>query len=725
MPAADFPQELLYAICAHVYAASLPPKIPSLDPTLLRGDYGIPTSLPSSLPQPYWPQELVYKTLANLCHVNRAWYEAAKPWLWMKLEICQPADWLKLVERIAWNYEEETVDSVMAKTVEAATSAVMASAAASGQMHDEAKLRQCILDALAEPDGLELEPDSSVPFELLTPPASREPSPRRIRPKSKSPARWKLLRSINDAIQDVMQRRVPNMYIPTPHDPRPGRHVQHIDFNHFRTIGMRRSVEEGVLSPFVTGARVQAILKETPNLIAFGATEYMDGALTLPVLKELFLRGDLSCGRGRPSRHRGSDAEEDDRERRRECRELEAVDLTGCISGVFVDALTAFVNTHLLLAGDNSNDEDGSDSDGRARAGRLVHEEPLAFPGLKRLGLRGVKSIMPRILAPFVLAFPSLTHLDLSATRVTPDILYALGESPTVRLRSLALSRCTRLTGRSIRDLLVDSPVTCQLKELNLFGDKTFPLPLTEDELRDMLTLAPCFTSGKMVYLDLSSAVLTRELLLDVCPPQPHLRSLGLSYIPNLPLKAIAEFVKTKCSHVEVLTLIGTSPELSCGLRPEDEGNARLAARSSSIALHTHLIRPLCTPPFSFSLSSPAQAQPAQPATRLRVIELSPIMLASLNGGAGSWRIVRSKGGRGWYVDTASGWVAQGAESTLRRDLEPGHPIRGALEKLSDANGNVSSGTGWHARKMEILHGSGMLGREDGLYGAVSFAYQG
>jgi hypothetical protein len=25
----------------------------------------------------------------------------------------------------------------------------------------------------------------------------------------------------------------------------------------------------------------------------------------------------------------------------------------------------------------------------------------------------------------------------------------------------------------------------------------------------------------------------------------------------------------------------------------------------------------------------------------------------------------------------------------------------------------------------QILHGHGMLGREDGLYGAVSFAYQG
>jgi hypothetical protein len=34
-----------------------------------------------------------------------------------------------------------------------------------------------------------------------------------------------------------------------------------MDFNHFRTIGMRRSVEEGVTRRFVTGERVEALLK--------------------------------------------------------------------------------------------------------------------------------------------------------------------------------------------------------------------------------------------------------------------------------------------------------------------------------------------------------------------------------------------------------------------------------------------------------------------------------
>lgn len=49
--------------------------------------------------------------------------------------------------------------------------------------------------------------------------------------------------------------------VPPVYDRRPGRFVRHIDFNHFRTIGMRRSVEEGISSRFVTAERLEAILK--------------------------------------------------------------------------------------------------------------------------------------------------------------------------------------------------------------------------------------------------------------------------------------------------------------------------------------------------------------------------------------------------------------------------------------------------------------------------------
>ncbi|KAL0954848.1 hypothetical protein HGRIS_003787 [Hohenbuehelia grisea] len=713
----QYPTEILFAICAHVYVSCLPATPSSLDP-LITNHNGIPTELPSAVPPGNWSEVHSRRTLASLCLVNHAWYAAAKPWLWRKLEVRLPRSWLSLVEEIAWDYDESALESVCDNAIRAAAKAAFASTL-TGTPADQAatrKLEESILDTINEPDG-------SLPPELLSPVVSRDPSPRRLRHKSKSPARWKIMRSISDAIQNALDRRQIEVYVPIPDDPRPGRFVRHLDFNHFRTIGMRRSIEEGVNSRFVTGDRVEAVLKECPNLTAFGATEYMDGALTLPVLKELLLRGAPSRGRGRPARGRvltisdPNDTEEDDRERRRECRELEAVDLTGCVSAVFVNSLNEFVNTYL------APEEELEGADPEAESTKLSHEESLIFPGLQRLGLRGVKSIVPRILNPLVLSFPSLTHLDLSGTRATPELLEALGSSSTVRLQSLALARCIRLTSESIKNFLINTPVSASLTELNLYGDNTYSSPITTDDLRDIVVLAPCFTNGQLVYLDLSSVPITREIFDDAFVAQPNLRSLGLSYIPEVPLKAISDFLKAKATNVEILTLVGTSPELDCGLRVSN-GGPRGSARQSSVHLHSQIIQPLCTPPFSFSLSAtPAAPKPAR--TRLRVIELSTVLLGGLGAGAGSWKIVRSKGGRGWYVDTASGWVSGEGGAMLRRDLEVGHAFRTEMERLSEANGNVSSGVGWHARKMEILHGHGMLGREDGLYGAVSFAYQG
>ncbi|KAG7089756.1 hypothetical protein E1B28_011410 [Marasmius oreades] len=719
-PSSEYPSELLSKICSYIYSSCLPPTRTSLDPLILSEQtYGAPTDLPSSFPQSNWSEHEARHTLANLCLVNHAWYEAAKPWLWRKLEVRLPRTWLSLVDEISWDHQQLTVDQVMEQTVKAAAKVAMSRQRTLLDKDEELDLEECILDSIGIPqDDLPL-PDEGIPLELLSPLSSREPSPRRYRHKSKSPARWELVRSISNALQDVFERREPGVHVPTPNDPSPGRFVQHLDFNHFRTIGMRRSIDEGVNSRFVTGDRVEAVLKEMPNLTAFGATEYMDGALSLSVLKELFLRGSPSRGRGRPSRGRAlvdfDDSEEEDRDRRRQCRELEAIDFTGCVSAVFVNALAEFVTAHLVPPTPEISR-------------RLTLEEPLIFPGLQRLGLRGVKSVLPEILNPFVLSFPSLTHLDLSGTRATPDLLSALGASPTVRLQSLALARCVRLTSESLKTFLNDSPVTRQLIELNLYSDATFNSPLNAEDLLSIVKLAPCFVSGELRYLDLSNAPLDREIL-DACAPQPHLRSLGLSHIGSLPIMVVTEFIKEKAVNVEVLTLVGSCPELDCGLRTgTGVGNipTRGSTRQSCLTLHSALINPLCVPPFSFSLSTQS-TRGKPPPTKLRVIELSSIMLGGLGVGADSWRIIRSKGGRGWYVDTAKGWVTGTRDeyTGFCWDLGPDHALRVEMQRLSDANGNVSSGVGWHARKMEILHGCGMLGREDGLYGAVSFAYQG
>jgi len=662
--------------------------------------------------------------LSSLCLVSRNWNEAAKPWLWRRLEVRLPHGWLSLVEQIAGDVDaEEDVEQTaldVGKSILRAENAAMAARAIFGceiDENDAIKLHENILATLGGPDG-------SIPPELLSPPASRDPSPRRLREKSKSPTRWRLMRSISDAVQTAMSLNEPGIYVPPVYDPRPGRYVKHLDFNHFRTIGMRRSVEEGMNSRFVTGDRLEAILKESPNLKAFGATEYMDGALTLSVMKELFLRGSPSRVRGRSFRGRQADSsiedDAEDRERRRYCLELEAVDLTGCVSAVFVNALTEFVNNYVTSA--NDWDSSGEEEEPRGRHARF-QEEPMVFPGLQRLCLRGAKSVPPAILNEFVLALPSLTHLDLSGTRVTPDLLASLGSSSRLRLHSLSLARCIRLTSESITEFLIDAPAAKDIKELNLYGDATFSSPLTAEDLEELAEKAPCFSNGELVYLDLSSAPITKEFL-DTLPAQPQLRSLGLSYIPMLRLDAIAEFIKIKAPVVEVMTLIGTSPDLGYGIGPGGVVD-RVSPRQASIALHSQLVRPLCTPPFSFSLTSPTGLS-GDPPTRVRVIELATPLLAGLGAGAGSWRIIRSKGGRGWYVDTASGWVADSETglSVLKRDLVD-HPWKQELQRLADANGNVSTGVGWHARKMEVLHGHGMMGHEDGLYGAVSFAYQG
>jgi hypothetical protein len=434
-----------------------------------------------------------------------------------------------------------------------------------------------------------------------------------------------------------------------------------------------------------------------PNLAAFGATEYMDGALNFAVIKELFRRGSPSRVRGRAYRGRftevSNDDEIEDRERRKDCAELEAVDFTGCVSAVFVMALTEFVSSCLLP----STDSDVEEEESRGRHARF-QEEHMTFPGLKRLCLRGAKSVPPTVLNQFILALPSLTHLDISGTRVTPDFLRSFGCSSRLRLKSLSLARCIRLTGESICSFLIDSPVALDIVELNLYGDATFKSQLTVSDLQSLVQKAPCFVSGQLVYLDLSSAPITKELL-ESFKPQPRLRSLGLSYIPALQLDAIAAFLLRKSPNVEVVTLVGTSPDLGYVF---GQGTAeRVTPRQASIALHTQIVRPLCTPPFSFSLTS-STGLVGDPLTRLRVIELATPLLAGLGVGAGSWRIIRSKGGRGWYVDTASGWVpGDKGTSKLRRDLV-GHPWREELQRLADANGNVSTDVGWHARKMEV-----------------------
>jgi hypothetical protein len=512
-------------------------------------------------------------------------------------------------------------------------------------------------------------------------------------------------------------------------------------------------------------------------------TEYVDSSLSSPVFEELLFRGSrrprharrASVSQGPTlSRIRSAsigpqsviseshqnqldpprptyvpyetETEEQMWTRRSMFTSLEALDLTGCVSSAFTEATRDFYDTWLADDADSDGEDDGrgrgrsrrrhgetTDDDSEAESSytrslrRRSRRKP-KFPALRRLSLRACTSIDSVILHDLLLCFTNLTHLDLSNTRVPSSFLMALTEKapPTLRLQSLSLARCARLDSNVIVDFICHSSAARDIVELNLYVNPTQGNAINSEELAQLLK-APCFKSGKLRYLDLSSAGFSpAHLTPEYFPAQPSLLSLGLSHIPFLPLVPITQFLMTLAPNVEILTLIGTSMEAS--LRPT------ASPLQINLEFHGRLINPTTTAPFSLSsLSLASQAGPnLNPGpTRLRVVELSSSVRRAITeggGGHGEWRVIKSKGGRGWYVDTSAGWIQDRSDSqedwTYVRHLNKDHAWRKWLTALSEASGRVASGVGWHSRKMEVVRGFGMLGREEGMAGAGAFAFE-
>ncbi|KAL7421052.1 hypothetical protein Q5752_003936 [Cryptotrichosporon argae] len=574
--------------------------------------------------------------------------------------------------------------------------------------------------------------------------------------------------------------------------PTPGPYIRHLSFTNFRTIGSGRTQDEAVRGRYVTAGRLEGVLKNAPNLRTVCLTEYVDSSLSYAVVEELFFRG---YHRPRATRNPSSspavvipaathetvedqldpprpsyapyedESEEQMWSRRAVFAPLEALDLTGCVARTFAAAIDEFGAKWLGIAssddergrsrrrtGEHDDTETEDDDDGGGGSRPQDRPKRASFAALRRLSLRACTTLAPPLISALVLSMPSLTHLDLSNTRVPPELLAALGR-PTcpVRLQSLSLARCPRLDPAAVADFL-HSAAASELVELNLFVNPTQGEALALTTLTRALA-APCFRSGRLRYLDLSSAGFTPELL-DATPPQPSLLSLGLSHIPQLPLRAVAAFLERAAPNVEVLTLVGTS--LDADLRPG------MTTLQTMLALHGHLINPATTLPFSLARLDLAGARPARfdlspGPTRLRVIELNAAVRRAVEtsqGGKSEWQVVRSKGGRGWYVDISAGWIAADAVAALGhverehapvergsavddepddghttrehifvRHLPPRHPRRTYLAALAEANGRVRSDVGWHSRKMEVVRGEGMIGREGGLGAVGAFAF--
>ncbi|ODN84553.1 hypothetical protein L202_00481 [Cryptococcus amylolentus CBS 6039] len=586
--------------------------------------------------------------------------------------------------------------------------------------------------------------------------------------------------------------------------PPPGPYIRHLSFTNFRTIGARRSQEEAVKYRFVTAGRLEGVIKNAPNLVTLCMTEYVDSSLAYPVLEEIFFRGSrkpryhsptinrarsLSIGPTpsvastthdqldppRPEYVPYEDETEDQKWKRRELfTPLEALDLTGCVSVNFTQGMQKFYDTWLALD-DESDDEEEERGRGRwkgSRRGRTGHSpdatedesdhhshsvsrdrhgerhnyrRPPRFRHMRRLCLRMCTSLDSQIVASLVWSFPCLTHLDLSNTKVPDELLSHLTDHcpRSFRLTSLSLARCPKLNSYAVADFLCRSPAVRDLVDLNLYVNPTQGNALESDALMRLITEAPCMRTGRLRYLDLSSAKFTpAHLAADVFPYQPSLVSLGLSHVPTLALPPIADFLLNVAPNVEILTLVGTATTSSL-----DPSRSSLQI---TLELHARLINPLTTLPFSLAslyLTPGSSATDYNPGpTRLRVVELmGPIRRSIAPDGKGEWKVIKSKGGRGWYVDVSAGWrpvprmpasptsetgfeQASSNETEMEmqfvRHLPKGTEHRDWLTKLSDATGRVGSTIGWHAKKMEVVRGFGMMGREEGMAGAGAFAFE-
>lgn len=161
----DFPQELLEAICEHIFDAGTPSLNPSLDP-LVGGARSAPTAFPNSFPPSSWTDHSVRKTLASLCVVNKAWHFAAKPRLWRRLEVRLPRSWLCLVDELAGGTdreaEAEQTALVLGKSLQEAQNAALAARSIFVKDTNEDAAEKLHSDIMARLDG-------SVPPEVCKP----------------------------------------------------------------------------------------------------------------------------------------------------------------------------------------------------------------------------------------------------------------------------------------------------------------------------------------------------------------------------------------------------------------------------------------------------------------------------------------------------------------------------------------------------------------------------
>ncbi|SPO23537.1 uncharacterized protein UTRI_02216 [Ustilago trichophora] len=720
----DLPTEIIREIVGLVWLDSIPKSsFRNIDP------HGLPSSYPDGR-KISSTQNDTRKTLYNLCLVNKAFYHEARVLLFRRIQITLPHSFNLLLRtlgasHLASAYEKyASTGSVNVDPSDPASFVNMVAAA--GFAH--ALGHKLVIGSTATPTPPASRNQSPAPAKHNAGAAAGAAAAERAVSLTRGRSRRDFIRINADEDGEVElvwtedptstpESPVYHVTLREENDEEAAtlhRWVRLVDFSNFRTQGMRRTIGEGMDHRFVTPPRLLALVTAAEGLVAFGASETMDSALSNDVLEALLFRdGEYS----KPSRLRGVSVE---RSAGRSNKMLQSLDLCECVSPRFEEAMKQFVATHLkkfsgrmtdtVEEEDESEDGDGMDVDeeeergrGRSTSARRSSKSlsrsvstrrrdgdgpsrhparPTAFPSLNRLGLSGV-TLGNELLNPFVLAFPRLTHLDLSRTKADAALLSALSSSHQLQLESLSLAFCKRITSESVTELLVDAPCTQGLVELSLAGTLIFPTPIDSEDLKVIITQAPCFRSGKLRYLDIGGCALTDELLGHI-GPQPSLLDLGLSHCPNIRLEAISKLLRERAPNVQVLELSD-----SCTSRSSTEGlttnipgyDTHDVSAINAVHLQSILVGPCAkTPPIPISVqlammgfktgSDPPPSLPAnaRAATNLRVVGLNAASLKSVRGGFGTWKVIRGAGRRGWVVDVAAGPNPEARDEVLLED---------------------------------------------------------
>lgn len=252
-----------------------------------------------------------------------------------------------------------------------------------------------------------------------------------------------------------------------------------------------------------------------------------------------------------------------------------------------------------------------------------------------------------------------------------------------IQLRFLSLMRCTSLTGEAIVEFFcgAGASVTSKLVDLCLGSDDSSPTRIEYDQLSTVLQTAPCFHSGLLRVLDLSSCPLDDDLLLSM-PITSKLITLGLACCRSLTLEGIASFLRDKAPTVECLDLNKSCAPLH--QRPP-LGSRRMTGlpHLNSLDLHFQLINQLC----------PEVDNIEDRPIGLRIIELEERALAGLGAGVGPWKPIYC-GRRCFYVETSITGFFEGGERRLVKLALDSEERQGML-KLTEKGTQSDARFGW------------------------------